>query len=97
MGVALLLSYEFSQGLLSPRMLGLALLILRIGLGVGAVLLGEFGGRKLVSSLMGAVLVLGLTQIRNFPVLPLRVDLAVNLLTTAISVRTVVRLQKILR
>ena len=38
-----------------------------------------------------------LTQIRNFPVLPLRVDLAVNLLTTAISVRTVVRLQKILR
>jgi hypothetical protein len=40
---------------------------------------------------MGAVLVLGLTQIRNFPVLPLLVGLVVNLLTTAISVRTVVR------
>src|SRR6266853_3640264 len=33
------LSYEFSQGLLSPRMLGLALLILCIGIGVGAGLL----------------------------------------------------------
>ena len=46
-GVALLLSYEFSQGPLSPRMLP--------------------------------------------------VGLAVNLLMTAVSVRTVVRLQKILR
>jgi hypothetical protein len=46
--------------------------------------------------IMGIALVLGLTQIRDFPVLALLVGLALNLLITAQSVQTVMRLKKIL-
>jgi len=47
-------------------------------------------------AIMGIALVLGLTQIRDFPVLALLVGLALNLLITAQSVQTVIRLKKIL-
>jgi hypothetical protein len=36
-GVAILLSYEFSRGILSPRSLGVALVLLCIAIGTGAV------------------------------------------------------------
>jgi hypothetical protein len=46
--------------------------------------------------IMGVALVAGLTQIKNSPILPLLVGLIMNLLITAKSVQTVVRLKKIL-
>ena len=51
---------------------------------------------KVRIALMGIVLVVGLNQTRDFPVLALLVGLALNLLITARSVQTVIRLRKIL-
>jgi hypothetical protein len=46
--------------------------------------------------LMGAALALALIQIKDFPVLAVLVGLTLNLLITAQSVQTVIRLRKIL-
>jgi hypothetical protein len=51
---------------------------------------------KTMILLMGIGLVFGLTQVRNGPLLPLLVGLVMNLLITAKSVQTVVRLKIIL-
>jgi hypothetical protein len=46
--------------------------------------------------IMGVTLVVGLIEFKNGPVLPLLVGVVINLLTTAKSVQTVVRLKKLL-
>lgn len=122
--MGILLSLEFSRGRLSPRGLGIALLILCIAYGTAAVLIIKKSAKELTLplglsgtsidpatrklllrrirrakttiALMGIVLMLALIQIRDFPVLPLLVGLAMNLLITAQSVQTVIRLKKIL-
>ena len=119
--VTILLSYEFSHRNLSPRWLGIALLIVCVAIGTAAAflikksakefavppgtrvnavtrkqLLRQIRMAKTTIAIMGGALVLGLTQIRDFPLMPLLVGLVLNLLITAQSVQTVVRVRKIL-
>jgi hypothetical protein len=118
------LAIEFSHELLSPRQLGIALLVLCIAIGTGAVvivkksakefalapalpgtsidavtrkrLIWQIRAAKTMIVLMGVALVAGLAEVKNGPLLPLLVGVAMNLMITATSVRTVVRLKKIL-
>jgi hypothetical protein len=120
---AILVSYEFGRGSLSPRGLGIALLALLIAIGIVLVLIIRSAkgftaplGQPETSidpanhkrlfwlirmaqarvATMAVVVVLGLTQIRDFPVWALLVGVAISLAITAKSVQTVVRLRKIL-
>jgi hypothetical protein len=124
-GVTMVLAVEFSRHQLSPRGLGIGLLIVCIFIGaVVASIVGkshrEFNAQagqpaaaaidavtrkrllsrmrraKITIVLMFVVLVLGLTQIRLLPIGPLIIGVAINLLTTAKSVQTVIRLKRIL-
>ncbi|MCU1272345.1 MAG: hypothetical protein JWN74_3639 [Acidobacteriaceae bacterium] len=119
--VIILLSYEFSHRNLSPRGLGIALLIVCAAIGTAAAflikksakefavppgtsvnavtrkqLLWQIRMAKIRIAIMGVALVLGLTQSRDFPLLALLIGLVLNLLITAQSVQTVVRVKKIL-
>ena len=121
--VTVLLAREFSHGVLSPRGLGIALLMVCIAIGVGFVLIKRSAKELTIPSgqsespvddvtrkrliwrlraaktmivLMGVGLVFGFTQVRNGLLFPLLVGLVMNLLITAKSVQTVVRLKRIL-
>ena len=121
----LVLALEFARHQLSPRELGIGLLIvcisgfaalmfivrnpnrkLNVQPGPPATSIDAFTRKhliwrirkaKITIAIMLLALVVGLSQIRHLPIGPLLVGLAINLLTTAISIETVVRLRKILQ
>jgi hypothetical protein len=123
-GVGSLLNYVFGRGLLSPRGLGVALLILCIALVSGFLLSVKKSAKEFAMPLepdgtatnattrklllwrmrrakkriviMVFVLALALINFRSFPLLPLLVGVALNLLITARSVQIVFRIKKAL-
>jgi hypothetical protein len=125
-GAAILLVREFSGGTHSPREYGIALLMLCVGIGAGAILVIRKSSQDFAESpvspgtpietdtrkqllrrirraririvAMAIVLVLGFgsNEIRSAPAWAILVAVAINLLITARSIQTILRLQRIL-
>jgi hypothetical protein len=124
-GVMFASALAFGHRLLSPRALGIVLLISCIAFGVAAVLTVKKSSREfmvpprpprdiaidavtraqllrrirlaqIIIVIMGAALVVGLTEIKDGPILPLLVGVVLNLLIIGRSIHTIVQSKKIL-
>jgi hypothetical protein len=123
-GVIFALALASRHGLLSPRAMGIALLILCVAIGAAAVRIAKKTSRefkvpaeppgaatdvatrnrllwrirmaKMMIVLMGGGLAVGIIEIKDGPILPWLVGLALNLLTTGRSIQVIVQSKKLL-